>query len=100
MVPLDKEFQWMNAEAVAWRSSVKKLFLKVSRNLQENTGARASFLIKLQPEASNFINKETVAQVFSSEFCEIFKNTFSYRTILVAASENKSHSDKFRHIQP
>ena len=27
-------------------------------------------------QACNFIKKETVAQVFSCEFCEIFKNTF------------------------
>ena len=30
----------------------------------------------------NFIKKETMAQVFSCEFCEIFKNTFFYRTPL------------------
>ena len=34
----------------------------------------------------NFIKKETLAQVFSCEFCEIFKNTFYYRTPPVAAS--------------
>ena len=28
-------------------------------------------------KACNFIKKETLAQVFSCEFCEIFKNTFS-----------------------
>ena len=28
------------------------------------------------PKACNFIKKETLAQVFSCEFCEIFKNTF------------------------
>ena len=28
------------------------------------------------PETCNFIQKKTLAQVFSSEFCEIFKNTF------------------------
>ena len=58
---------------------VKKVFLKISQNLQENTCTRASFLIKLQacrPEACNFITKETLTQVFSSKFCEIFKNTF------------------------
>ena len=33
------------------------------------------------------IKKKTLAQVFSCEFCEISKNTFSYRTRLVAASE-------------
>ena len=37
--------------------------------------------------ACSFIKKETLAQVFSCEFCEISKNTFSYRTPLVAASE-------------
>ena len=35
-----------------------------------------SFLIKLQAESCNFIEKETLAQVFSCEFCEISKNTF------------------------
>ena len=35
----------------------------------------------------NFIKKETLAQVLSCEFCEISKNTFFYRTLLVAASE-------------
>ena len=34
------------------------------------------------------IKKEALAQVFSCEFCEISKNTFFYRTPLVAASEN------------
>ena len=35
-----------------------------------------------------FFKKETLAQVFSSEFCEIFKNTFFYRTPPVAASDH------------
>ena len=30
----------------------------------------------LRPQACNFIKKEGLAQVFSCEFCEIFKNTF------------------------
>ena len=37
--------------------------------------------IQKKPEACNFIKKETLAQVFSCEFCEISKNTF-YRTPL------------------
>ena len=64
--------------------SVKKVFLEISQNTQENTCARVSFLTKLQ--ACNFIKKETLAQVFSCEFCEIPKNTFSHRTPPVAAS--------------
>ena len=39
-----------------------------------------------RPEACNFIKKETLAQVFPCEFCEISKNIFFHRTSLVAAS--------------
>ena len=35
---------------------------------------------------ATLLGKKTVAQVFSCEFCEIYKNTFYYRTPLVAAS--------------
>ena len=35
-------------EAVAKRCSVKEVFLEISQNLQENTCARVSFLMKLQ----------------------------------------------------
>ena len=44
------------------------MFLKISQNPQENTCTRVSYLIKLQVE--------TLAQVFSCEFGEFFKNTF------------------------
>ena len=37
--------------------------------------------------ACNFIKKETLAQLFSCDFCEISKNTIFYRTPLVAAFE-------------
>ena len=36
-------------------------------------------------EACNFILKETLAQVFYCEFCQISKNTYFHRTRLVAA---------------
>ena len=58
-------------EAVLRRCSVKKVFLNISQS----------------PDACNFIKKETLTQVFSCEFCEIFRNTFFYRTPLVAASD-------------
>ena len=38
--------------------------------------------------ACNFIKKETLAQLFSCEFCDIFKNAFFYRTTLVVVSAN------------
>ena len=37
-------------------------------------------------EACNFIKKETPAKVFSCEFCEISRKTFSYRAPPVAAT--------------
>ena len=97
-----------NKEGVARRCSVKKMFLKISQNSQENTCARVSFLVKLQEilnfakflrapffiehlqwllQACNFIKKETQSQVFSCEFCEISKNTFFHGAPLVAASD-------------
>ena len=36
--------------------------------------------LDLRPQACNFIKKETLAQVFSYEFCEIFKNIFLQNT--------------------
>ena len=59
--------------------SMKKVFLEILQNSQENTCTRAS-------------KKETLAQVFSCECCEISKTTFyrtkttSYRTSPAAAS--------------
>ena len=38
-------------------------------------------------EAWNLIKKEILAQVFSCEVCEISKNTYFYRTTLVAATD-------------
>ena len=66
------------AEQGTLRSSHPEVFCKkgVLRNFE-----------KFRPHACNFIKKETLAQVFSCEFCEISKNTFSYRTPPVAASE-------------
>ena len=61
---------------------IKKAFLELSQNSQENTCASVFFLMKLQAKACNFIKKETLAQVFSCEFWESFKNTVSYKTAL------------------
>ena len=38
----------------------------------------------IRPKACSFIKKETLAQAFSCQFCEISKNIFSYRTPPVA----------------
>ena len=61
------------------------MFLENSKISQENTCARVSILIKLQNLARNFIKIETLAQVFSCEFCEISKNTFFTKYVGVTA---------------
>ena len=58
-------------EAVARRCSVKKMFLEISQNSQENICASA---------------------------CSFIKNTFSYRTPLMAASEHSKWTLVLNHI--
>ena len=48
------------------------MFLRASQNSQENICSRVSFFSKVV----GLLKKETLAQVFSCEFSEIFKNTF------------------------
>ena len=76
-------------EAVARRYSVKKVFLKISLNSQENTCTRVFFWIKLQALACNFIKKDS-GTVVSREFCKIFEKTIFYRTPPMAASETNT----------
>ena len=66
----------ITTEVVVRRCSVKKVFLKILQNSQEKTCGRVSFLIKLQASACIFIKKEALAQLFCSEFCDIFQCTF------------------------
>ena len=75
------------SEEIVWRCSLKKIFLKISRNSQENTCARVYFLICWYSRRRQAwgLQKETLAQVFSCEFCKMFKKTFVHRTPLVAA---------------
>ena len=63
-------------EAVVRRCFVKQVFLEILRSSQA--------------QACNFIKKESLAQMFSCEFCEISKNTFFYRTPPVAASKTRT----------
>ena len=57
-------------EAVAQRCSIKKVFLEISQTSQ----------------SCNFIKKETLAQMFSCEFCEISKNTLFTEHLWTTAS--------------
>ena len=67
---------------------MKKVFLKLFQNSQENNCARVPLLIQLQVEACNFIKNDTLTQVLSCEFCEILKNTFFTEHFWTTASDN------------
>ena len=74
-----------------FRSSRPEVFFEkgVLRNFAKFTGknlCQSLFFNKVADAACNFIQTETLAQVFSCEFCEISKNASFYRTPLVAAS--------------
>ena len=63
----------LKREAVAWRFSLKEVFLKISQNSQENACVEVSFF---EASGCNFIKKETPVQAFSCEFSKVFKNSF------------------------
>ena len=78
-------FRWYSAyktssqilpEAVAQRCSVKKVFLEISRNSQENTCVRVSFSIKLQAEVCNFIKKRLWYRCFPVKFVKFPRTPF------------------------
>ena len=73
--------------SLGYRSSRLEVFCKkgVLRNFAKFSGKHLRQSFFLQPEAYNFIKKETLAHVFSCEFCDISKNIFFYRTPPVAA---------------
>ena len=60
------------------RSSRSEMFLKIWQNLQENTCARVSFLIKLRASGlrSATLLKRDSSRVSFCKLCEIFKNKF------------------------
>ena len=75
------------AQEVTWGVLYRKLFLKILQNLQENTCARLSCLFFFSClKACNFMKKQTLAQLFSCEYCKIFQSSIFYRAPPVAAS--------------
>ena len=86
-------------EKKIYRSSHRRCFMKkgVLENFAKFTGKhlcqslffnKVADLRKTPPMACNFIKKDTLAQVFSCEFCEIFKNTFFTEHLRLTASKH------------
>ena len=82
------------------RFSIEKVFLEISQNSQENTCARASFLIKLQASASYFHMKTTILAGF--QMCisvllndreTLWKQEISYWCVKVHARVEEEGND-------
>ena len=67
------------SEAVARRCSVKKVFLEISQNSQENTCAIVSFLIKLQASdlrPTTLLKKRLWQRCFPVNFAKFLRTPF------------------------
>ena len=85
--PLFYKIMFYNCRSSLQRCSARKgVFRNFAKFKGKYTYARASFLIKLQTSAFNFIKKETLAKVFSCEFCEISNNTSFTERLRATAS--------------
>ena len=83
------------SEAVVRKCSVKRLFLNILQNSEENTCARVSFYEKLQVD---YCRKEVAAHVFSYKIYEIFKNIFFKEHLRTTGSGYEVFSRNFLHI--
>ena len=65
----------------------KKGALRNSANFAGKDPCQSLFFSKIAGLSLQLYENEIIPQVFSCEFCEISKNTFSYKTPPVAASD-------------
>ena len=66
----------ISTEAVAQRCSVKKMFLKVSQNSQENICARDCFLIKSGLRPATLLKKSLWHRCFPADFMKFLRTPF------------------------
>ena len=85
-----------NMQQIYKRTPIPKCdFNKVAKQIYWNRTSAWVFFCKfaayfLLKKSLNFFKKESLAQVFSCEFCGISKNSYLRRTSRVAASQSKS----------
>ena len=83
-------------EAVTWRCSAKKRFLKISQNSQENTCARVSFLIKV---AERELQKRLWHRCFPVNFEKFYEHLFYRIPPVVPIPQTPMNAWKFCKIQ-
>ena len=65
-----------NSEAVVPRCSIKQVFLEISQNIQENTCARNSFLIKLQAWPATLLKESLWHRCCPVSFAKFLRTSF------------------------
>ena len=80
-VSINSNTNWLRPCEIPWK------VLEKYRSSHQRCSVRKG----LKRPAYNFIKKETLAQVFSCEFCEISKNTFFTEHIWVTASGSSKY---------
>ena len=68
------------------QSECAKMWEKMRTRITPNTGS--FYAVKGVAKACNFLKEETLAKVFSFEFCEISKNTYFTQHLWATASEH------------
>ena len=87
-----KQLQWLKSSP--WKETacqIKPRTEVVTGRCSIEKGVLKNFT-KFRSQAYNLSKKETLAQMFFCQICEIFKNTFVYRTALMAASARILHT--------
>ena len=69
-------FMKLSSEATTGGVLLKKVFLKISRNSQEDTGARVSFLIKLQEAPVTLLIEGLCHSCFSVNFKKFLRTLY------------------------
>ena len=91
LYPINDSLQYLSyCRSSHWRSYLKRNILKIFK-IRRITPASKSFFKKVACASGSLLNKvkglrQTLVQVFTYEFCEIFKNTFFTEKLRVTAS--------------
>ena len=77
MVSVIQSKKLIGKNVYSWKKvDVRRYLIKFCKIQSRSSVSERLFLIKLQASACGFINKVTLALVFSCEFCKIFMNNF------------------------
>ena len=91
LYPINDSLQYLSyCRSSHWRSYLKRNILKIFK-IHRTTPASKSFFKKVACASGSLLNKveglrQTLVQVFTYEFCEIFKYTFFTEKLRVTAS--------------